>query len=62
MLVKNRGQPNYFLSKNPQIKLWHRRHRYASNAKVVKASKLNDKINILIKDDQKIEKLSSDSE
>ena len=50
IMFKDRGQPTYLLSKNPQIKLWHRKLRYTSNARVVKASKLNDGIDIIIKD------------
>lgn len=50
MLVKGRGRPTYLLSTNPQIKFWHRRLRYASNAKVVGTSKLTNGIDIKIED------------
>ena len=64
MLVKGRGRPTYLLSKNPQIKLWHHRLGHALNARVIKASKLTNGIDITIKDDQQsLEKcFSSDSE
>ena len=55
MLVKGRGRPTYLLSKNPQIKLWHRRLGHASNAKVVEAFKLNDGIDITIEKGQQIQ-------
>lgn len=48
ILVKRRGQPIYFLSKNPQIKLWYRQLGYASNARIVKISKLTGNIKIII--------------
>ena len=44
MLVKGRGRPTYRLSSNPQVGLWHRRFGYASNARVIQASKLVDGI------------------
>lgn len=59
ILVKGLGQPIYFLSKNPQIRLQYRRFGYVSNAKVVKVSKLNDKIDIIIEDDYITKDLSS---
>lgn len=52
MLVKGRGRPTYLLSKNPQIRLWHHRLGYASNARVIEALKLTDGIDITIEDDQ----------
>ena len=51
MLVKRRRRPTYLLSKNLQIRLWHRRLEYASNARIIKASKLIDGIDIIIEDD-----------
>ena len=64
MLVKGRGRPTYLLSKNPQIRLWHRRLGHASNARIVEASKLTDGIDITIEEGQQIqeEPFSSDSE
>lgn len=50
MLVKEGRRSTYFLSKNLQIKLWHRRFGYTSNARVVGAFKLTNKIDILGKD------------
>lgn len=38
MIVKGKGHPNYLLSQNSQIRLWHRRLGHASNAKVIQAS------------------------
>ena len=61
MLVKGQSRPTYLLSKNPQIKLWHRRLRHASNARVMEISKLDNEINITIEDDLLTENLSSDS-
>ena len=60
MLVKSQGQPTYLLSNNLQIRLWHRRLRHTSNARVVEAFKLNDGIDITIEDDLLTENLSSD--
>ena len=54
MLVKNRSQSAYLLNKNPQIRLWHRKLRYISNAWVVEVSKLNKRIDIMIEDDHTI--------
>ena len=62
MLIKGQGRPTYLLSKNSQIRLWHRRLGYTSNTKVVEPSKLNNGIDIIIEDDLLIENLSSDSE
>lgn len=52
MLVKNRGQPTYLLSKNLQVRLWHRRLSHAFNARIVEVFKLNDKVDIIVEDDQ----------
>ena len=52
MLVKGRGRPIYLLSKNPQIRLWHRRLGHASNTRVIETSKLTDDIDITIEGDQ----------
>ena len=46
MLVRERGRPTYLLSSNPQIRLWHCRLGYASNARVIQVSKLVDKIDL----------------
>ena len=61
MLVKSQGWPTYLFSKNPQIRIWHKRLGYASNAKVRKTSKLKDGIEITIKDNLSIENLSFNS-
>lgn len=52
MLMKRRGRPTYLLSKNPQIRLGHRQLGYASNARVVEASKLTKGIDIMIEEGQ----------
>lgn len=63
MLVKGRGRSTYLFSKSPQIRLWHQRLGYASNARIVEASKLGDGIDITIEEGQQIQKepLFSDS-
>ncbi len=53
MLIKGRGRPTYLLSKNLQIRLWHRRLGHASNVRVVGASKLIDGIEISREDHTK---------
>ena len=58
MLIKDRGRLTYLLNKNLQIRLWHKRLEYRSNARV--ASRLTNRI--VIGDDQheyEEEKLSS---
>lgn len=64
MLVKSRKRLTYLVSKNSQIRLWHRRLEYISNTSIVKASKLTDRIDITIKDSQPgmEEQFSSDLE
>lgn len=52
ILVKDRGKLIYLVSKNSHIRLWHIRLGYARNARVVKASKVTNKINVIIKDSQ----------
>ena len=60
MLVKGRRRPTYLLSKNLQIRLWHRKLGHASNMRVIGVSRLTDGIYI---DDQSREgQLSSNSE
>lgn len=39
-------RPRHVITKNKQIQIWHCRLKYASNARVVRASKLVDGINI----------------
>ena len=46
MLVQRKGQLIYLLSSNPQIRLWHRGLGHASNARIIQASKLVDKIDL----------------
>lgn len=52
MLVKKRRKPTYLLTQNPQIKLWYICLGYASNARVIKASKFINGIDITVKDNQ----------
>ena len=61
-LVKGRGRPTYLLGKNPQIRLWHQQLGHASNARVIRTSKLVDGIDITIDNSQQEERYSSDSE
>lgn len=49
MLVKRRRKLIYLFNKNPQIRLWYRKLGYASNARILKASKLTNGIDILEK-------------
>lgn len=44
MLIQGRGQLIYYLSINPKIRLWDHRFRHTSNARVVQAFKLVNKI------------------
>lgn len=60
MLSKKRAKPTYLLSKNSQIRLYYPQLEYASNTRVMKASKVIDGIDIIIKDGQQMqEKLFS---
>ena len=61
MLVKGQSQPTCLLSKNSQIKLWHRKLKYISNTRVIEASKLNNRNNIKIKYDYSIKNFFSNS-
>ena len=61
MLVKGQNQPTYLLSKNSQIRLWHRKLKYVSNTRVVEASKLNIRIDIKIEYDYSIKNFFSNS-
>ena len=47
-LVKKRGRSIYLISKNTQIRLWHRRLGHASNTRVIEISKITDSIEIMI--------------
>lgn len=40
MQITGRGQPTYLVSKSRKIRVWHCRFGHASNAKIIKASKL----------------------
>lgn len=61
ILVKGRNRPSYLLSKNSQLRLWHRRLEYASNTRVMEVSKLTNRINIIINKDQQEKHFFSDS-
>lgn len=50
ILVKSRRRLTYLFSKNLQIRLWYKRIGYASNTRVVGASKLTNRIDITIED------------
>lgn len=60
-LVKESDRPIYLLSKNTQIRLWHRQLEHASNIKVVKASRLTDNLDIIIEESQQNDSFSLDS-
>ncbi len=40
MQVTGRGRPTHLVSKNRKIRIWHRRFGHASNARIIRASKL----------------------
>ena len=46
MFVQSRDRPIYSLSSNPQVQLWYCRLGHASNARIIQASKLVDRINL----------------
>ena len=46
MAITGRGRPTHLVSQNKRIRLWHRRLAHASNARVVRASKLVDGIDL----------------
>ena len=48
MLIKGRRRLIYLLSKNSQIRLWHRWIEHISNTRVMEASKHTDDIDITI--------------
>lgn len=50
MIAKGKGRPTYLLSKDPQVRLWHRRFGHASNVRIVQASKLVDGIKLSTED------------
>lgn len=41
-----KGRPTHLVSKNKKVRIWHRCLGHASNARVIRASKLVDDINI----------------
>lgn len=51
MLVKVRERLTYLLSKNSQIRFWHKKLRHALNIKVVQVCRLTN--GIVIKDEYK---------
>ena len=40
MQVTGRGRPTHLVSKNKKVRVWHRRFGHASNARIIRASKL----------------------
>lgn len=46
MAITGRGRPTHLVSRNKRIRVWHRRLAHASNARVVRAAKLTDGINL----------------
>lgn len=45
-MATGRGRPTHLVSKNKKVRIWHRRLGHASNARVIRASKLVDGIDI----------------
>ena len=45
-IATGRGRPTHLVSKNKKVQIWHRRLGHASNAQVIRASKLVDGIDI----------------
>lgn len=46
MAIIGRGRPTHLVSHNKHVRIWHRRLAHASNARVIRASKLTDGINL----------------
>lgn len=46
MAITGQGRPTYLVSKNRRIRIWHRQLAHVSNARVVRASKLVDGIEL----------------
>lgn len=40
MTVQGRGRPTHLVSRNKRVRVWHRRMGHASNARIIRASKL----------------------
>ena len=40
MIIQGKGRPTYLQSKSRKIRLWHRRMGHASNARIVRASRM----------------------
>lgn len=45
-MATGKGRPTHLVSKNKKVRIWHRRLGHASNARVIRVSKLVDGINI----------------
>lgn len=45
-MATKRGRSTHLVNKNKKVQIWHRRFRHTSNARVIRASKLVDGINI----------------
>lgn len=50
MTITVRGYPTHFVSQNKQICIWHCRLTHISNARVIRASKLVEGINLALTD------------
>lgn len=46
MAIKGRGRPTHLVNHNKRIRIWHRRLAHASNARVIRASNLTDRIDL----------------
>lgn len=53
--MKKRSRSTYLLSKNPRIRFWYQQLGHLSNARVVEAFKLTDRIDITIEKSQQIQ-------
>ncbi len=45
-MATGKGRPTHLVSKNKKVRIWHRRPGHASNARVIRVSKLVDGIEI----------------
>ena len=46
MAIRGKSGPTHLVSQNKRIRLWHQRLAYVSNARVVRAFKLVDDVNL----------------
>ncbi len=46
MAIRGKGRPTHLVSQNKRIRLWHRRLAHVNNARVVRAFKLVDGVDL----------------